>query len=163
MTKDFDKDLVVFLAVTEEESKEENLKIREIEKAGTTEEKNNGDDDNDLQVKLDANISLIPGLHVSEEERRQTIDKKKKAGNDKNEKGQVQVSCDFCRKVLNKKPQARHMRDLHPNSRPSVSSFVNDFDKRRKAGANLTPPASEPAPKKVELEGRVGQMMADLH
>ena len=69
----------------------------------------------------------------------ETLDKMKKAD-------QVQVSCEVCGKTMNKKSLTRHLRDLH-GRKPSVSSLVNDFDQDLKR-KDVSPPASEPPPKK---------------
>ena len=67
----------------------------------------------------------------------------------KQEAAQVSINCDVCGKSMNRKSLVRHIRDIH-GRKNSVSSLVNDFDERekRKAENNLSPPSSEPMPKK---------------
>ena len=60
--------------------KEEIIENDENEESDENDENDNAGDDNDLEGRLNSNISSIPGLYVSPKERRQTIDKMKKAG-----------------------------------------------------------------------------------
>ena len=124
----------------------------------TDDDDQSGDDEenegNNLEARLESNINSIPGLNVSPEEKKQAILKMKKAENLskdtlKPNNGQVRVSCGVCGKVLNEKSLARHMRDLHIDRRPSVSSLVSGFDPdlKRKPEGNLSPPSTELAPK----------------
>ena len=110
--------------------------------------------------KLESQINAIPGLPISEAEKKKTIDKMKKAeslqkegGSDtQNSQAQVHVPCDVCGKVMNKKSVSRHIRDLHPQRRPSVSSIVNNIDLKndlkQKSESSLSPPPTEPVAKK---------------
>ena len=107
-----------------------------------------------FDVKLDDQISKIPGLHVSDEDRKQTIEMMKKAeqtGIPKPGTAQVYIACEVCGKKVNKKSLARHLRDVH-GRKSSVSSLVCDFEaEKRKAGNSLSPPLSEPLPKDVKF------------
>ena len=74
----------------------------------------------------------------------------RKAENSSRGETQTQVKCDICGKSMNKKSLARHTRDLHSVRKVSVSSLVSDFDQqtKRKPEESLSPPSSQPDPKK---------------
>ena len=103
----------------------------------------------DIEKQLDSQINKIPGLFISEEERKKTLEKMRKAENSSREV-QVKVNCEICGKLLNQKSLARHIRDLHSGRKSSVLSLVNDFDQhsKRKPDDSLSPPCSQPDPKK---------------
>ena len=116
------------------------------------------DTERSLEERLTANVRSIPGMTITEEETKVTLEMMRKAEKLAKDKEEVREPCVVCGKTMLRKSIRKHMRDKHSHSGPSVSSLASAIDQqvkvekenqgKRKPEDFLSPPTSQPDRKK---------------